>query len=112
MCTWDDIVKWATAQPETTVESWYGTPGLKVAGKGFARFRSDDEGGVVVFCTPEDKVQYLASGDRAYFTTPHYNNWATVLIDLDEIEWSRLQVLLQQSRRLKLPKRMLNSESE
>ena len=106
MITWDDVAKWAATLPETTVESWYRTPGLKVAGKGFARFRSDEEGGVVVFCSLEDKERYLSSGNDAFYTTPHYDGYGAVIVDLDLVNWDDLVELLSASRDLKAPKRL------
>jgi len=34
---WTKLCDLARELPEVTVEHWWGTPGLKVAGKGFAR---------------------------------------------------------------------------
>jgi hypothetical protein len=49
MPTWNDAIAIARKLPGTEVALWYGTPALKVAGKGFARLRSEAEGGLVVF---------------------------------------------------------------
>jgi hypothetical protein len=44
--TWDDVVTLARELPAVEEATWFGTPSLKVAGKGFARLRSEAEGGV------------------------------------------------------------------
>jgi len=50
-CTWTeacdlrDAIAIAKALPQVDVSTWYGTPGLKVAAKGFARLRTEAEGG-------------------------------------------------------------------
>ena len=49
MATEADVRRIALSLPETTEETWYRTPGYKVAGKGFLRFRTEAEGGLVVF---------------------------------------------------------------
>lgn len=46
MPDWETVKRLGTELPEVEVARWYGTPGLKVAGKGFARLR--DDGALVV----------------------------------------------------------------
>ncbi len=48
MPTWDDVVTIGLALPEVQESTWYRTPSLKVAGRGFARLRSEAEGGLVL----------------------------------------------------------------
>jgi hypothetical protein len=48
MPDWNDAVTIARTLPRVEVATWYGTPGLKVAGKGFARLRTEAEGGLVL----------------------------------------------------------------
>jgi len=50
MTTWEDVVRLASELPEVEAATWYRTPALKVAGKGFARLRTEAEGGLVVLC--------------------------------------------------------------
>lgn len=69
----DDVVAAATALPGVEESTWYRTPALKVAGKGFARLRTEAEGGLVLFCTLHEKAALLASGNPAFCTTPHYD---------------------------------------
>lgn len=106
MITWREVEEWATTLPETTADLWYGTPGLKVAGKGFARFRSDEEGGVVIMCSLEEKERLLATGDDSYYTTPHYDGYGAIIVDLDQIPWDELTRLLLTARESKAPKRL------
>ena len=46
MPTWTDVTTVALALPKTELSTWYGTPGVKVAGKGFLRLRTEAEGGL------------------------------------------------------------------
>ena len=71
MTTWEDVVRLASELPEVEAATWYRTPALKVAGKGFARLRTEAEGGLVVMCGHDEKAALLESGDAAFFTTPH-----------------------------------------
>lgn len=104
--TWDDVIALAAELPETEVATWYRTPALKVAGKGFARLRTEAEGGLVLFCGLDEKSALLASGDPAFFTTPHYDGHGSILVHLDLVEPTQLRELLTDSWRLKAPKRL------
>lgn len=106
MLTWDDLVAWATGLPEVEESTSYRTPALKVAGKGFARLRAEAEGGVVLFCSLEEKQALLASGDPAFFTTPHYDGYGTILVDLARVDRAQLIELAEESWRLKAPRRL------
>jgi hypothetical protein len=106
MVTWDDVVVLAQALPEVEESKWYGTPGLKVAGKGFARLRSEAEGGLVLMCPLEEKSALLASGDPAFYTTPHYAGHGAILVDLELVDADQLAELLTDAWRLKAPTRL------
>jgi hypothetical protein len=69
MRTWEQVVAFAVGLPEVEESTWYRTPALKVAGKGFARLRDDAEGGLVLMCGLDEKAALLASGDPAFYTT-------------------------------------------
>jgi hypothetical protein len=103
MPTWDDVVRIATALPEVTESTSYGTPSLKVRKKGFARLRTEAEGGLMVRCPMEEKEALLASGDPAFYTTPHYDGYGSILIDLDRIDEQRLTELIEDAWRGSAP---------
>ena len=90
--------------PETTEETWYGTPAYKVKGKGFLRFRTESDGGLVVFVSsPDEAVALLESSSKKFFTTPHYEGHATVLVRLEAIGVRELLDLVTESWRMKAP---------
>ncbi|WP_410608722.1 MmcQ/YjbR family DNA-binding protein [Amycolatopsis sp. lyj-109] len=107
MTTWEDVVRLASGLPEVEVSTWYRTPALKVAGKGFARLRTEAEGGLVVLCGHDEKAALLESGDAAFFTTPHYDGYGSIIVDLDRVEVDQLRELLEEAWRLKAPRRLL-----
>jgi hypothetical protein len=107
--TWDDVVEIGTALPETEESTWYRTPALKVRGKGFVRLRTEAEGGLVVMCGLDEKEALLASGDPAFFTTPHYDGHGSIIVDLDRIDRERLGELVEEAWRLKAPRRLLGT---
>jgi len=107
MTTWEDVVRLASELPEVEASTWYRTPALKVAGKGFARLRTEAEGGLVVMCGLDEKAALLDSGDAAFFTTPHYDGHGSIIVDLDRVDVDQLRELLEEAWRLKAPRRLL-----
>jgi len=107
MPTWKDVTTIALALPKTEVSMWYGTPGVKVAGKGFLRYRTESDGGVVVLCDLDKKAALLASGDPAYYTTPHYDGYGSILVNLAKVKRADLVDLITEAWRRKAPLRLL-----
>jgi len=104
MATEDDVRAIALALPETTEEQWYQTPGYKVAGKGFLRLRTEAEGGLVVFVSDlGEKDALIATNPTAFYTTPHYEGYAAVLVNLEAVDLDELRELITESWRLKAP---------
>jgi hypothetical protein len=106
MPTWDDVVAIGRGLPEVEESTWFRTPSLKVRGKGFARLRSEAEGLLVLMCSLEEKEALLASGDPAFTTTPHYDGYGAVLVDLDRVDPGHLAELVEEAWRLKAPARL------
>lgn len=104
--TWDDVVTIAGGLPEVEVSTSYGTPALKVRRKLFARLRSDAEGAVVLMCQMDEKEALLASGDPAFFTTPHYDGYGAILVDLDKVAPDQLAELVEEAWRHRAPARL------
>lgn len=105
--TWNDVVRIATKLPEVEESTWFGSPSLKVVGKGFVRLRSEAEGGVVLFCEHDEKAALLASGDPGFFTTPHYDGYPTILVDLAHIDRAQLAEMIEESWYQKAPKKLI-----
>lgn len=103
MPKWSYVVAFARTLPDVEEATWYRTPSLKVRGKGFARLRTEAEGGLVLMCTPEEKAAMLASGDPAFYTTPHYDGYGAILVDLDAVDEAALRELVVEAWRLKAP---------
>jgi hypothetical protein len=101
MPTWKDVVTIAKTLPGVEVTTWYGTEGLKVGGKGFARLRSEAEGGLVLLCTLDEKQDLLDSGDPAYYTTPHYDGFGAIIVNLSKVHKDALRDLMLQSYQMK-----------
>jgi len=108
VATDDDVRRIALSLPEVTEKPSYGTPGFRVKDKLFLRIRAEAEGGLVVF-VPDlvDKEALLASDADVFFTTPHYDGYATVLVHLDKIDLDQLTELITDSWRVKAPPKVL-----
>jgi len=102
-----DVRELALALPETTEKPSYGTPGFRVKDRLFARIR--EEGDVlVVWCGSLDEKEFLvASEPGKFFSTPHYDGHAMVLVRLGALEREELGELLEESWRLRAPPRVV-----
>lgn len=101
MATWNDAIKIAKALPQVEVATWYGTPALKVGGKGFARLRTEAEGGLVLMCSLDEKEQLLESAEPAYYTTPHYDGYGAIIVNLKKVSREALRDLILQAWKIK-----------
>jgi hypothetical protein len=107
IATEDDVRAIALSLPGTTEEQWFQTPGYKVAGKGFLRLRTDAEGGLVVSVSDlGEKEALLNSDSEAFFTTPHYDGYPVVLVNLDKIDQGELRELITDSWLIKAPPKL------
>lgn len=122
MATYDDVERLALTLPETTSASSYNAPALKVNNKLVARLRVesadqiDDRTGqpfgeVLMLKVADlgEKEALLASGPEVFFTTPHYDGYAAVLVRLAAISDAELQELLTEAWLRVAPKRAVKS---
>ena len=107
MATEEDVRRIALSLPEVVEKPWFGTPGFRVKDKGFLRIRSEAEGGLVVFVADlDEKDALLAAEPGKFFTTPHYDGYPTVLVDLARIDVDELTELIVDAWRVKAPARV------
>jgi hypothetical protein len=120
VATWNDVRRIALALPETSeAESW-GTPAWKVKDKGFVWDRplgrkdvealgADAPDGPVLGAHVADvgvKEALVADEPDVYFTTPHFDGYAAVLVRLDRISVEDLEELIVEAWLLRAPKRL------
>jgi hypothetical protein len=106
MADWAQVVAMAGELPDVEESTSYRTPSLKVAGTSFARLRTEAEGGLMVLCPMAEKEALLASADPAFYTTPHYDGYGSILIDLTRVDPEQLRELLEEAWRLKAPAKL------
>ena len=121
MATWDDVRRLALALPETAEKASYGgAPGWTVKGKGFVWDRplrradldalgpAAPDGPVLGVLVPDlgAKEALLAAQPDLYFTTPHFDGYAVVLVRLDRIDVDELEELVVEAWLARAPKRL------
>jgi hypothetical protein len=113
MVTVDDLRRVALALPGTTEGTWYGTPGYLVAGRGFLRLRTEDDGALVVH-VPDlgEKEALLTSRPEVFSTTPHYDGHPVVLVRLEAVEEDELTELVTEAWRLRAPAKLRRAFDE
>lgn len=100
MSSEDDVRELALALENSTEKPSYGTPGFRVRDKLFARIR--EEGVLAIWCESLEEKDFLIEGDpEKFFTTPHYDGYAMVLVRLDAVDREELAELLAESARIR-----------
>jgi hypothetical protein len=120
VATWDDVRRIALGLPETSESSSRGTAQWRVRDKGFVWERplrgSDIEAlgdaapdGPILAARVADvgvKAAMAADDPDIYFTTPHFDGYAAILVRLDRIGVAELEELVVESWLLRAPKRL------
>jgi hypothetical protein len=106
MATLDDARELALALPATTERPSYGTPAFRVKDKPFARLREDDVLALWVSDLGEKEMLIRAEPEK-FFTVPHYDGYAMVLVRLSSVDREELGELLTDAWRNRAPKRLL-----
>jgi hypothetical protein len=92
---------------QVEVSTWYGTPSLKVAGKGFVRVK--EPGVLVVMCPLGLKEALMEAEPNLFFETPHYSGWPAMLVRLDAIDDERLKDRIECAWAEKAPKKLVKA---
>ena len=107
MPDWSDVVALGNRLPEVEEGTWFRTPCLRVRKKSFCRMREDGETLVVRVVDLEDKEALLRSDPDVFWTTPHYDGYAYVLVRLERADAEQLGELVEDAWRLSAPKRLV-----
>lgn len=98
----DRLKRAAAHLPEVEESTAYGTPSLKVRGKGFTRIKDAET--VVVMVALDEKEMLLEAAPDIYFETDHYKGWPAMLVRIDAIPDDELSHRLTKAWLLKAPK--------
>ena len=120
MASWDDVRRLALALPDTDETVSHGHASWRVRGKGFVWERplrnSDLEAlgdgaptGPILGARVEHlgaKEALLADDPEVFFTTPHFDGYAAVLVRLERIAVEELEELVAEAWLVRAPKRL------
>src|SRR5262245_32188981 len=107
MASFEDVRRILLAFPGVEESTWWGTPGFKARGKGWVRLRSEDarsepgDADTLVVTKVEliEREMLMARDPAAFYFTPHYANYPSVLVRLSKVRMSDLEEVLELSWR-------------
>jgi hypothetical protein len=103
---WKTVRELALAFPEVE-EDASGRTTYRVRGKLFAWMaRERDGGGLAVRVDRDEKQLILDSNPEVYFTSPHYNGYPGVQIQLEAIDRDELQERLEDAWLIQAPRQL------
>jgi hypothetical protein len=105
--TWEDVIEIGLRFPEVEVATSFGTPALRVRGKGMCRLRSDPDALVMRVSDMGEREALLQGQPDAFFSTPHYDGYPYVLVRLDAVDAVELAELVEMAWRIRAPKRVV-----
>jgi hypothetical protein len=126
MASWKDVRRIALGLPEVSEGTSYGNPAWKVGKKTFAWERPLREketrelgeaapSGEILGIWVEDlgaKEALLADESGHFFTTPHFDGYAAVLVELDAIGAAELREVIVEAWLAKAPTRLAREYAE
>ena len=107
MPSWDDVRALGEQLPEVAESTSYGTPALKVRKKLMCRLRTAPDALAIRVLDEGDKQALLQGDPDVFFTTPHYDGYAYVLVRLEAVALDTLRELLEDAWRTTAPKRLV-----
>jgi hypothetical protein len=105
--TWKQLCKLGRLLPEVVEDVWYGTPALKVRGKGFVRCKENGQDVVFMLESVDEQEALIDADPRVYFVTDHYRGYAAVLARLAALTVREAHVRLERAWRVKAPKALV-----
>ena len=103
---WDTVRDLARGLPGSEESTSYGTPAFKVGGKLFVRLHEAGDT-IVVRIEQAERAMRLRADPKAFFITDHYTPYPWMLVRLSAVRRDDLGDLLEESWRLRAPKRLL-----
>lgn len=105
MAAWEDVVAIGLRFPSVEVATSFGTPALRVRGKGMCRLRTNPDALVLRVIDVGDAEALLKGQPDVFFSTPHYDGYPYVLVRLDAVDPGQLAELIEDAWRLRATKR-------
>jgi hypothetical protein len=126
MATWEDVRRIALGLPETSEGTSWGTASWRVRDKAFvwerplrqSDLRALGEGapaGPILGARVEHlvaKEALLADDPAVFFTTPHFDGYPAVLVQLEEISVEDLEEVIVEAWLCRAPKRLAKTYAD
>jgi hypothetical protein len=109
--TFDDVRALAHAWPGVEDSTSYGTPALKVKGKGLTRLKEDGDSLVLQVGFDERETLMEAEPD-VFYITDHYRGWPYVLARLSRANPETLKALLLRRWKEVAPRKLVKAFAE
>lgn len=109
MPTWEDVVAIGLRLPGVEVATSYGTPALRVRGRGICRLRTDPDALVLRVIDLGEREALLQGQPEVFFSIPHYDGHPYVLVRLEAVDPVELGELLEEAWRLRASKRLISA---
>lgn len=93
--------------PGIEVSTSYGTPAMKVKGKFMARLRTEAEGWLAIKCDFANREMLLQAAPHVFHSTPHYENYPMILVDLSAIDEAGLAEVIERAWRMTASEKMV-----
>lgn len=108
MVTIEDVRNVASALPGAYEQTSYGgRPSWRTKPRAFTWVRDDPEALVVWVGSVEEKLGLIESEPNKFFTTSHYDGNPILLVHLESIDSAETAELIEESFRLRAPKRLV-----
>jgi hypothetical protein len=108
VATWREVVRIGLRFPGVAEGTSYGTPALRVGARGLmCRMRTDPDALVLRVRDMGEREALLQGQPGVFFTTPHYDGHAMVLVDLGRVDLDELAELIEDAWRLRAPRRVV-----
>jgi len=104
--TWNTVRDLVVALPESAESTSYGTPAFKVRGKLFVRLHQNGDS-IVIRIDMAERAMRMQADPKAFYITDHYLAYPWMLVRLSAVRRDDLADLLEESWRLRAPKRLL-----
>lgn len=102
MTEFQRIVRIATELPDTEPSESWGTPSVKVRGKMLLR-QHEEPGLIVLKVGKEEREALNAERPKTFIVTPHYQNYAYMLVRTADLDDEELRELIVEGWRLLVP---------
>ena len=108
MITIDDVRNIASNLPGAYEQASYGgRPSWRTKQRGFTWVRDEPEALVVWVESVDEKLGLIESEPDKFFTTSHYDGHPILLVRLEGVDHAEAAELIEESFRLRAPKRLV-----